>query len=412
MSHIGEFFLRKYPSLASLEFRRYTAAQLFSLTGTWMQTVSVPWVAYRLTGSIEATALVGAAQALPVTLFAVFAGAALDQRSRRRVVLATQCGLAVMSTLLALLLFSGALTYWALLTCAFAVGVCTAVDQTARSALVVELVEKEALANGAAMGFVVFNLSRLLGPAIAGGVIATVGPAWSLLLNAASSIPLIALLYARRGPLGARKALRSGLWREVAAGLAYVRSQRELSITLATVAAMGVCGFNFSVLLPPLLSRGLGLHEAVYGLMLTALGLGGLLGALVAASEWGVKNGSRIVVNVPYLTAVLLVWMSITQGLGGMLVVMALLGLANITFFSAANARLQVCADSAYRARVSGLYVLCFGGMTPLGNSLAGFVGERAGPQAAFASMAGILATWALVVRLSTGSRDLGATAP
>jgi MFS family permease len=409
MSLLRESLLVKYPALRSAEFRRYTAAQLLSLTGTWMQTISLPWVAYRLTGSIEATALVGAAQALPITMFAVFAGAVLDQRPRRPVVLATQSGLALLAVLVALLLLSGWLNFGLLLACAFAIGVCTAVDQTARAALVAELVDKEALANGAAVGFVVFNFSRLLGPAIAGLVIAAIGPGWSLLLNAVTSLPLLALLCAKLGPRPVSGKLRAGILRELAEGFLYVRSQPVLWTTIATVAAMGVCGFNFSVLLPPLLSRSLGLQEATYGVMLTALGLGGFVGALAAASEWGTVNGGKLVALMPWLTALLLGALSLIQGVGGMLAIMALLGFANITFFSAANSLLQVHADPRFRARVSGMYVLCFGGMTPVGNTLSGFFGERAGPQVAFAVMAATLVAGVALIRLASVRRQRGA---
>ena len=391
---------QRYPSLESRQFRHYCLAQIVSLTGTWMQAVSIPWIAYKLTGSAEKIGIVGAAQALPITLMALFAGAALDNLPKRKVVFATQLSLALIAVLLAMSVAFDLLTFPLLVCMAAAVGICNAVDQTARSTLVSELVDTKSVGNAASLGFIIFNFSRVLGPVLAGIAISSIGIGWTLMVNALSSIPLLLwLAHTLRSntssPPGAHRKMLVG----VTAGIAYVRARPELWKNLATVCCMGIFGFNFSVLLPPLLSTRFGLDEAAYGVMLSCLGLGGFAGALVAASEYSVARGSALLIALPCTTAVLLLMLAIGSSLAALMIAMGLLGIANIMFFSIANARLQAACDPEFRGRVIGMYVLCFGGMTPVGNTIAGVLSERVGPDVAFSVMAASLLVCVVTIR-------------
>jgi len=263
----------RFPALGNPSYRAFFLSQTVSLTGTWMQNLALPWLAYTLTGSPFLLGLVGAVQFLPTMLLSIFAGALTDRLVKAKVVLATQIVLCLGSVLLAVLVFTHTASYPLLLLVALLMGLATTMDFPARQAMVSELVGKDLVMNAVALNSSLFNAARIVGPALAGLVMGAWGIGWCFALNAVSFLPGIAVVATLpKVPLAPRATDAPDLWQATKDGVAYVWRNRPLRDVLVAVFFMSVLGFNFSVLLPVLVKTNLGLGETAYGLLMSAMG--------------------------------------------------------------------------------------------------------------------------------------------
>ncbi len=389
----------RFPALGIPAFRAFWLSQTISLTGTWMQNLALPWLAYTLTGSPFLLGLVGAVQFLPTLMLSLFAGAVVDRQVKVRVVLVSQLVLMLGSTLLALLVFSHLASYPLLLCVALLLGLANLVDFPARQAMVGELVGTEHLMNAVALNSSLFNAARIVGPALAGFVMGAWGIGWCFTLNALSFLPsIVVLLRLPKARIAVETLDTPNLWQASKDGVRYILTHKPLRNILLAVGLMGVFGFNFSVLLPVLVKQQLGLGEAAYGLLMSSMGVGSFAAAFIIAARSSRGPRTSILVLAPLATGLLFLALAVAPWFAAIACLMVLVGFSNVAFFTTANSFLQVHADPLYRGRVTAFYSLLFGGMTPVGSLLAGTLVEAGGPQLGFAVTGSVLLLTALTI--------------
>ncbi|MDT4972202.1 MAG: hypothetical protein QOG22_2345 [Pseudonocardiales bacterium] len=369
-----------FRSLKTRNYRLYASGQLVSLTGTWMQRVAQDWLVLELTNSGTALGIVTALQFGPSLVLGLWGGMLADRYDKRKLLLGTQTALAVVALLLGVLVVSGVVQYWHVLALAAALGVIASVDTPVRQSFVVEMVGKEDLANAVAINATIFNAGRVLGPAIAGVMIAGLGTGLVFLVNAASSIGvLVALGLMRTAELSPSPPLQRARG-QLRDGLHYVRGRPDLMLTMILVFVVGTFGLNFQLTTALLAKQVFHRSASGYGLLSTALAVGACAGAVIATRR--VRRPTQL-----FLLGMALVFGVIEIGVGLMptfdLTALLLVptGLVMLTFTTAANASVQLGVEPTMRGRVMALYLMCFMGGTPVGAPIIGWAAGAFGPR-------------------------------
>ncbi len=376
--------MSRFPALGNPSFRAFWLSQSISLAGTWMQNLALPWLAYTLTGSPILLGLVGAVQFLPTMLLSVFAGALTDRLVKVKAVLATQTVLTLGSAVLAALVFTHTATYPVLLAVALVTGLANTLDFPSRQSMVSELVGPDLMMNAIALNSSLFNAARIVGPALAGLVMGAWGIGWCFALNTLSFLPAIGVLL--RLPQQPPRTNAHRLTHAVRQGVRYVLSERPLRNVLIAVALMSVLGFNFTVLLPVLIKQTLGLGETEYGLLMSCMGAGSLAAALTIAARSRRGPRTAILGWAPLATGLLFLGLAWTRWFPLIAGLMVAVGFSNVAFFTTANSFLQLNTKPEFRGRITAYYSLLFGGLTPVGNLVAGGLVEAGGPALGFAA--------------------------
>ncbi|MGD0982228.1 MAG: MFS transporter [Acidimicrobiales bacterium] len=369
---------RTFASLRIRNYRLFASGQLVSLTGTWMQRVGQDWLVLRLSdNSGTAIGITTALQFLPILLLGLQGGVIADRFPKRKLLLATQVTMALIALGLGLLDLLGAATLYDVYLFAFLLGIVTAVDNPTRQAFVSELVGGSELPNAVGLNSATFNAARIFGPAAAGLLIDGVGTAWVFLGNAASFIAVIAgLLMMRPSELfpAPRLARQRGSLRE---GLSYVRHRRELLVPIVLVGVVGTFGLNFQITLALVDKVVFHKGAASFGLLSSLLAAGALAGALLGARR------RHPTLRLVILGAIVFGGLEVVVGLMPTFALLAAalvpVGLANITFSTAANSSVQLASAPEMRGRVMGVYMLVFAGGTPIGAPLIGWISQEFG---------------------------------
>lgn len=390
---------RSFASLKIPNYRRYFTGQLVSLSGNWMQMVAEIWVILTLTGSGVAVGLTTALQFLPMLLFGAWGGLIADRVPKRGLLLLTQ-GLHMIAPLAMLTLaLNGVLVPWMVFALVFVRGCVNAVDYPTRQAFVMEMVGGERVVNAVSLNSVLVHSARIVGPALAGVLIATVGVEPCFALNAASFAVMIVCLRGMDTKELSATELVPRQAGAVRAGLRYVRSDPELWIPLGLMAIVGTLGFNFQAILPLLARFTFDGGPGAYAALVSAMGVGAVIGALV--------NGARGKVSPLLLAGAAIGFGALSLLAAGAptlaleLVVLAPLGAASVTLAASINSALQLASEPSMRGRVMALYSIVFLGSTPIGGPLAGWLAEAIDPRAALV-MAGVAAIAAgLLARLA-----------
>jgi MFS family permease len=399
---------RTFRSLRGRNFRLYFVSQTVSMSGTWMQSVAQGWLVLRLSGSAFVLGVTVALQFGPVLVLGPWGGAVADRADKRKLLLFTQSVATVLALVLGLVTLTGVVRIWMVLVLATITGCMMAIDSPARQAFVFEMVGADDLANAVGLNAVIVNSSRIIGPALAAVLIATVGLAPCFLVNSASFLVVIAALAAMRPGELHRAAPVARAKGQVRAGLAYVRRTPELLVPLALMAVVSTLGYNFSVLLPLLARFAFHRGGGTYGALTTAMGIGALAGALLAASRR--RPTFRLLVVATLAFGVFSVGTAAAPTLALVLAVLVPMGAAAVVFVSTTNSLLQLNSEPAMRGRVMALWGVVFFGSTPLGGPLAGLLAGWFGPRFALAFgglatlVTGIAAWYGL--RRRTAARD------
>ncbi|HYM16408.1 MAG TPA: MFS transporter [Dehalococcoidia bacterium] len=378
-------FSDTFRALRNRNYRLFYFGQIISLSGTWMQTIAQAWLVLQLTNSKIALGTVTMLQFLPITIFVLFAGVIADRVPKRNFILVTQTLAMAQAFALAALVWSGHVQLWHVYVLALVLGLANAFEQPTRQAFVVEMVGKEDLMNAVALNSGMFNAARLVGPAIGGVVIATVGVKVAFLLNGISFLPVIAgLLMMNMAQLyqhGRKNDGKINPIAELREGLAYCFRSPPAMLIVILVAIIGTFGYNFTVMLP-LVDRYV-LHRGSVGLgfMTAAVGLGALISALAIARRDEATRYTLFVGGTAF--SLLLGAVALSQWYLVTLLALLLLGVANTAFAATANTSLQIAAPDHLRGRVMALYMLLFAGSTPIGGYLTGFMAQHLGVQAA-----------------------------
>ena len=382
---------RTFSALQHRNYRLFFAGQLVSLVGTWMQNVSQAWLVYDLTGSPFKLGLVSFASGVPALVFSLWGGVVADRMPKRRLLLMTQAIMMVLALALAADVFLGTVRWWHIAILAFLLGTVTAFDGPARQAFVVEMVGRRELMNAIALNSAVFNSARIIGPAVAGVVLATVGAAWCFLLNGVSFLAVLAGLYLMNVPAYVGAAPTGSALSQMREGVSYIRRHPVVRPLITLVAVSNMFATGYSALLPALADGVLHVGTVGYGFMSTAVGVGALAGALAIASLGAVEHKGLILTmgNLLFPTMVIAVALSRSYHLTiGLLV---LVGLGFMTQNATANTLVQTTVSDSLRGRVMSVYIMVFQGFFPVGSLIAGSVAEKLGVPAGAAS-GGIIA--------------------
>jgi MFS family permease len=391
---------RTFRSLHEANYRRFFVGHSVSVVGTWMQRVAQDWLVLTLTGSGVALGISTALQFGPMLALGLWGGTVVDRVDRRKLIIVTQSVQAVLAGTLAVLALTGVVELWMVYALALALGLVTVLDSPARQAFVGEMVEPADYVNAQALNSTVHNAGRLVGPAIAGLLIATTGVGMAFVVNALSFLAVLAGLL-RMDPAALRrtppKPRSKGQARE---GLRYVLSSPDLRAVLLLVGVVALFGQNFRVVLPLLAQSTFDGGAEVYGYLTAALGLGAVLGALFSASRETATSWALVLACLAFGVVNLLAAAAPT--LVAAYLAMVAIGFANIVFNTLGRTVLQLGSDPGMHGRVLALHGLVFLGSTPFGGPLLGWVCEAFGARAGLvvAGLAALLAGAVLLPRL------------
>ncbi len=350
-----------------------------------MQTISLPWLAYSITGSAFLLGVVGAMQYLPVMFFSLFAGAAIDRYEKKKIIIFTQSAQAVIAFILAFLVFSRLIQYWHLVILSLALGSISAIDFPARQSFIIEMIGKGDLMNVIGLNSAVHNGARIVGPAIAGLLMAGLGIGWCFLINALSFLPLIAGMFFIVPIFSYRKeAGSSNILSNIYNGLKYIFSNKILLKTVISVFIIGTFIMNFNVLMPVLAKAGLHQKEQGLGFLWSCMGAGSLSGALFIASRS--KHGPKnfVLTGAGFAVSVIFIIIGLNANLVLSSFLLALTGFITSSFFTSANSTLQIKSSDEYRSMVISVYLLVNAGTTPIGNLIAGGLSQAFGIRICF----------------------------
>jgi len=378
-----------FVALRHRDFRYWWFGQCISLIGTWMQRAAQIWLVYSMTNSALLLGLLTVFQAGPVLLLSIPAGVYVDRFPKRKIVLVSQIVLTLQAFALAALTWSGKAQYWQILLLALIQGIAMAADAPARQSFFIDLVGKEDLINAISLNSSIMNLAQIIGPSVAGLVMATLGPAPCFFMNGVSFLAVIyGLCMITVDGLPKNGERRGGrVWAEAREGLHHIWDNPALRLTAELSAITAIFTMNGNVLIPVFTDKVLHLGVRQYGLLMSLNGVGALCGALMMASRArrGFARSGLI------WTAIIASGLHVIVAFGHSLLIASLLipmiGAANMIFSNTANSSLQLGSRDEYRGRVMALYMMVRQGGSPLGNSLAGGVMEHFGGAAGYFSV-------------------------
>ena len=384
-----------FNSLEVPNYRRFFVGQLISLSGTWMQTVAAIWVVLGLTGSGVAVGLTTALQFLPMLLIGAWGGLLADRFPKRRLLMTTQALMMVPAIGLFAVTATGVVTPWMVYLAVFAFGSLNAIDNPTRQSFVIEMVGPDRVVNAVSLNSVIVQAARIVGPAVAGVLIATVGVVACFGLNA---LTFVAMILALRGMDPSRLQAAPVAAPEpgaIRAGLRYVLRTPELLVPLALMGLVGTLGFNFQVVLPLLAKFSFDSGAMTYAGLVSAMAVGSIAGALINGHRG--ETGPRLIAAGALAFGLSALLAAAMPTLALEIPMLALLGAAAVTFAATINSTLQLAVSPEMRGRVMALYSVVFLGSTPIGAPLTGWLAESYDPRVALllAGVSGLSAAWA-----------------
>ena len=395
----ARLYLRQ--TFAALQYRNYRiwfTGQLLSLVGTWMQTTAQGYLVYELTKSPVYLGYVGFAAGIPTWLFTLYGGLIADRMSRRTMLIITQTGMMLLAFILAFLVFLQIIQPWMIVLLALCLGIANAFDAPARVSFVAELVDHKDLTNAIALNSTMFNSATVVGPAIAGIAYASLGPAWCFTVNGISFLAVIIALLLMRLPKSYTDVKRTSAIRDIKEGFRNAIDNRTIRILIINMGFLSMFGLSLMTLLPAWSSDILNGNATTYGLLLSARGIGALIGALMIASLssrnvrgklWMVGNLTMPVLMAAFAFAR---WIPLSTAL------IIIIGWSFMVQVNTSNAIVQTQVEDHMRGRVMSIYTLIFFGGMPLGALLVGYMADKIGEPNTLLIDALILMAFALFV--------------
>lgn len=360
-------------------FKLFFSGQLISLVGTWMQVIAESWLVYRLTGSSLLLGTVGFAAQLPVFLIAPIGGTVADRYNRRNLIVATQACSMVLALIYSILTLTGLIRVWQIFVLAGLLGVVNAFDIPARQAFIVEMVGKEDLMNAIALNSSMFNGARIIGPAIAGYLVAKIGEGWCFFSNSMSYIAVIIGLLMMEVAVRAAPEHQVSPAQHIIEGFRYVRETKPVRALLMLLGLMSFVGMPYAVLMPIFADRILHVGAQGLGWLMGATGVGALIGALTLAAKKGLKGlGTWVAVcsagfggSLILFSSSRVIWLS--------MLFLVPVGLTLMVQMASSNTLIQSMVPDRLRGRVMAVYSMMFMGMAPFGSFFAGLTAEHIG---------------------------------
>jgi len=369
-----------FRSLRHRNYRLFFSGQSISLIGTWMQRIALPWLVYQMTGSEVLLGVVSFAGSIPSFLLAPFAGVLIDRWSRHRVLIVTQIISMIQAAVLAGLSLTGHLEIWHIIVLSVMLGCINSFDMPARHSFVINMVDdKEDIGNAIALNSMMFNGARLIGPSVAGVILAVAGEGICFLTNAVSYIFVIASLLAMKVEPVAEKKDDTNILKGIKEGLDYTFGFPPIKSIILLLALISFMGASYQVLMPVYAKAVLHGDSHTYGFLMGGAGAGALLGALYLASRDTVLKLGRLIPVAAALLSAGLIALSLSSSFPVSMLLIFFTGLGMMTHTAASNTILQTLADDDKRGRVMSFYTMALMGTAPFGSLLAGWMAKMIG---------------------------------
>ncbi|MBZ4662473.1 MAG: transporter [Caloramator sp.] len=385
MRDLGSFIREYFPAFTHRNYKLFWIGQCISLIGTWMQNAALNWLVYSMTRDGFLSGLMTAVQFTPLFVFSLFAGLIIERYPKRKILIFTQLMLLVIALIFFVLIYFNLLSYPVILILLFLVGTVQALDNPTRQSFVVELVEgKKHLLNAIALNSAAFNSARLIGPAVAGKVMADLGAKWCFFLNAISFIAvLIGLFMMKMKDSPSREKIKDPK-KEIKEGLKYIKTNPKLFYTLISLVIIPTFCMNFNVLIPIYTKDYLMMQEKAYGILLSSVGFGALIGAIFVATRGSRQRALFLQLWGSLGLSFFLIVIGFVKSYNLSILILILLGLFMILFSTTSNSILQFNSPDDMRGRIMSVYSLVFGGLTPLGSIYAGTLAKYLGANNVF----------------------------
>jgi predicted MFS family arabinose efflux permease len=372
-----------------------------------MQSAAQGFLVYELTKSPAFLGYVSAANGLPSWLFTLYAGAIADRVPRRTLIVITQSVMMLLAFVLAVLTFTGLVQPWHIIVLAFLLGICNAFDAPARQAFLLEMVDRDVLTNAIALNSAMFTSAVVIGPAVGGLAYAWVGPEWCFTLNGLSYIAVIAALLLMKLKPMIQTSRKTASLSDIKEGLAYVMHHPTVRMLIANLAVTTIFGLGIATLVPAWAVNVLHGDSTTNGFLLSARGIGSLIGALMIAAL-GMRNiKGRLWTYGSFVLPIFLLIFSAIRVLPPALLAMAGIGWGFVMINNVTNAMVQTQIVDEMRGRVMGIYTLVFFGSMPIGSFLAGYVAEVLGEPATAVISASVLLVFAFLVLWRTKIKEI-----
>lgn len=396
-----ELARRTFAAFAIHNFRLYFGGQVVSVSGAWMQRIAQSWLVLELTGSGAAVGALTAVQFLPILLLASRGGLVADRRDKRKVLYVTQSLAASIALTLGVLILFDVVQLWMVFALALALGLVGSVDNPTRNSFVMEMVGRSKLANAVALNSVLVNTARVVGPAIGGLLIVTVGIGWCFVLNAVTYLVFIAALRLMRTDDIDRPTPETRERGQLRDALRYVARQPILRATLVMSAVIGLFAYEFEVVLPLVARFTFGGDADTFGVMFATMGVGAVIGGLFVATRG--RTSPRAILAAAIAMGVSIAATAVAPNVWVAYLTLVLVGISSSAFLTLSNSVLQLESTPQMRGRVVGMRATAILGARPLGAPIVGWIGEHLGPRYAL----GLGAVAAIAVALWARSRLL-----
>jgi MFS family permease len=369
-------------ALSSRNYRLFFSGQTVSLVGTWITRIATSWLVYRLTGSAFLLGLVGFCGQIPTLILTPFSGVLIDRWNRHTVLVVTQVLSMLQSLALAILAFAGIITVTEILILQLVQGCINAFDTPARQAFVVEMVEdRNLLSNAIALNSTMVNASRIIGPSLGGILIALAGEGWCFMLDAISYIAVIASLFAMRLSIAEREPRTTHVLEEFRTGLRYIKGSLPIRTALILLAIVSMMSMPYTVLMPAIATQTLHGGAHTLGFLMTASGVGALVGALYLASRVSVVGLENVSAAATVCFGLGLIGFALSHQLWLSLAILPIVGAGFMVQMASINTIIQTLVEERLRGRVMAFYVMAFLGTAPIGSLVAGIVAARIGSE-------------------------------
>lgn len=384
----------RFPALASRDFRIFWIGQFVSLVGTWMQNTTQPYLAYRITGQPLYLGLIGFASSLPALLLTLPGGVLVERLDKRKTVIAMQSVLMLQAFALAFLALTGAITIWHIVVLAFVAGLANSVEITARQAMMIELVGREALPNAIALNSTEFNLARVIGPSLTAPflvLLGTRGEGWAFFVNGVSFLfVIVSLLFVRSRPAALSGAAPASAIQAFREGQRYIRNSSVIALLILMAAVPGFFGFP-SIQQIPVFARDVfqqaGDTDAIVAArnsaLVTAQGVGALTAAVTLAMFSAMRRKGLLMTVGQFAFSSALIGIAFTQSLPAALPLMMAIGWGTVTQLAMTNTLVQLLVPNELRGRVISTYLWGLQGVAPFGSLFIGFLAQNLGAPAA-----------------------------
>jgi MFS family permease len=394
-------------------FKLFISGQAISTIGTWMQNIAQPWLVLELTNNPLLLGIVVSAQTMPQMILSFYAGVIIDRIPKRRILIITQSCYALLALILGVLTATHMVRYEHVLMVALAFGFLNTIDMPTRQAFMIDLVGKEDLMNAIAFNSTIFNLSRIIGPTIAGILIKTTGIATCFYINAFSYIPVVIQLLRIDTPVRLVKNSQKPkkIWGEMVDGVRYVVANPKMRMVFFLFLIISIFTINFSVLNPVLAKKDFFSDAGGLSLLMTSMGIGALVSALMIIFLGLNKPTMKLILFSSFMLTFFITLIGFTKSIMMAGVSLAFVGFSMILFSTSVNTMLQFESDDIHRGRVMAIYFFVFVGITPLGAMYAGALSKTYGARITYLvsgliGLIGCMITWLLMSQKSRKSNE------